>query len=144
MTALAAVSCAGRRAPQSRGVGIGFAAAVLTTEEMQWAKWKKVPAVDGGPNPCLNCPPIVRKLDLRRHIAVGFGYAGVTCDGEEVWTERGDEYANTWTVRKAETRARKDPDHDWRIVMDGPMHGETYQRHGQNEWVLVERNQGFA
>jgi hypothetical protein len=29
-------------------------------------------------------------------------------------------------------------------VLDGPLHGETYQRQGKNHWVLVERNLGFA
>jgi hypothetical protein len=48
------------------------------------------------------------------------------------------------TLRAAEARARKAPRHDWRIVLDGPLHGETYQRQGKNRWVLVEKNEGFA
>lgn len=49
-----------------------------------------------------------------------------------------------WTVRDVERLAKKAPDHDWRIVLYGPLHGEIYQRHGKGKWVLVESNQGFA
>ena len=76
-------------------------------------------------------------------IAVGFGSAFVTKDDECVYDEgRCDD--NFWTVSDAEKLAMEDPDHDWRIVKFGPMHGETFQRHGPNEWVCVESNEGFA
>ena len=82
---------------------------------------------------------------MRSRIAVGFGYAAVTKDGEEVWSEG---YGAPWnklpTLRKFENMARKDPDHDWRAIMHGPLHGEEYQRHGKGKWVLVESNQGFV
>lgn len=106
---------------------------------------KKLPAVEGGPNPCLSCPPIRDTLKMYRRIAVGFGYAAVEQDGKTVWAEGGEsEFADCWTVQKAENLARKSPKSDWRIVLDGPLHGETYQRQGRNLWVLVSRNQGFA
>ena len=102
-------------------------------------------ALKGAPNPCLHCPPIQPTLHMRTRIAVGFGYAAVTCDGKGVWHEPPNaEWKKLWTVLKAENRARKNPDADWRIVMDGPLHGETYQRQGRNRWVLIEKNQGFA
>ena len=40
--------------------------------------------------------------------------------------------------------APMDPDHDWRIVKFGPMHGETFQRQVENNWVCIESNEGFA
>ncbi len=40
--------------------------------------------------------------------------------------------------------AAADPDHDWRIVLNGPLSGRTYQRHAAGEWALIEQNQGFA
>lgn len=61
-------------------------------------------------------------------------------DGEEAY--RKDEKVKT--VRYFEMQARKDPDHDWRIEKHGPMHGETFQRHGKNNWVCIESNAGFA
>ena len=44
----------------------------------------------------------------------------------------------------AEALAAQDPDHDWRIVLHGPLSGRTYQRHGPGQWMLVEKNEGFA
>jgi hypothetical protein len=29
-------------------------------------------------------------------------------------------------------------------VLHGPLSGRTYQRHGPGQWMLVERNDGFA
>lgn len=49
-----------------------------------------------------------------------------------------------WDVARAEEAAALDPDHDWRIVLFGPLHGEVYQRHGPDQWMLVEKNEGFA
>lgn len=109
------------------------------------AQYPILPALDGRNNPCLNCPPIEPTLDMDRTIAVGFGQAFVARDDETVYYEKPDaEEDDYWTVAQAEAAAVADPDHDWRIVMDGPMHGETYQRQGVGRWVLVERNDGFA
>lgn len=94
-------------------------------------------------------------------IAVGFGYAGVTRDGREVLREPDspDIYdadgellpEDQWppepeypTGADAEALAAADPDHDWRIHIEGPLSGRTYQRQGEAGWVLVEQNEGFA
>lgn len=109
--------------------------------------WEQLPPLPGRNNPCLNCPPIEDTLDMRRTIGVGFGQAFVAKDDETVWYEKytdEDEDDPCWTVAQAEDAAVADPDHDWRIVMDGPMHGETYQRQGEGRWVLVAKNDGFA
>ena len=78
-------------------------------------------------------------------IAVGFGYAALHKDGEAVWTE-GETVADNsmMTGAQAEALAAADPDHDWRIVIHGPLSGRTYQRHGPGQWMLVEKNDGFA
>ena len=75
-------------------------------------------------------------------IAVGFGSANLTKDDEPIYSESND--GEIWTVQDAENAALKDPDHDWRIQMVGPLHGETYQRHDAGKWVCVESNKGFA
>jgi hypothetical protein len=94
-------------------------------------------------------------------IAVGFGYAAVTKDGREMLREPDyeilydddgemlpedqqppeQEYP---TGADAEALAVADPDHDWRIHIEGPLSGRTYQRQGVGNWVLVEQNEGFA
>lgn len=110
-------------------------------------RWKKLPPLPGRVNPCLNCPPIVPTFRLNRRIAVGFGDAHVSCDGTVIWLEPiGPEakFEDAWTGMRAENRARKNPNHDWRITLFGPLHGEVYQRQGRNRWVLVKTNPGFA
>jgi hypothetical protein len=89
-------------------------------------------------------------------IAVGFGGATLDRDGQVVvdgeqgfyFREEGKrpERIPPWsfTFGDAEALAVLDPDHDWRICLHGPLHGETYQRQGVGSWVLIERNEGFA
>ena len=100
----------------------------------------------GGNNPCIQCPPIRDVADLRKSIAVGFGSAYLECDGETIYDgERAlHDGKEPHTFAWAERKAAKKPEADWRIVLHGPLHGETYQRQGPGQWVLVERNEGFA
>lgn len=96
--------------------------------------------------PCLCCPPKPMVFPMDGVIAVGFGSAFVSRDGEIVLDgemsrkEGGDPV----TGADAERVAALDPDHDWRIVLDGPMGGQVYQRHGEEQWVYVKRLPGFA
>jgi hypothetical protein len=105
---------------------------------------------DRTPHGCLNCEvagakPLTFPADGL--IAVGFGYAGVTKDGLEVLGEPHDDEAD-WdsypTGADAEKLAEADPDHDWRIHMEGPLSGRVYQRQADAGWVLVEQSEGFA
>src|SRR6266566_6039967 len=107
--------------------------------------WEKLPPLDGQPNPCANCPPILAEAHPEKLIAVGFGDACVMRDGEEVYREPQDMVREDafWDFARAEEEAAKDPDHDWRAVLFGPLHGETYQRQ-DGKWLLVEKNEGFA
>ena len=94
----------------------------------------------------MNCGPRPSFFPPTGVIAVGFGYAGLHRDGERLYTEPDeaeseDEYM---PGAKAEELAAADPDHDWRIVLESPLSGRTYQRHGAGEWALIEQNQGFA
>lgn len=107
-------------------------------------EWVKLPPMDGRPNPCACCPPIASLLPMDARIAVGFGYAALLRDEEELWSERGQEWEDCPTLAQAEAQAAADPDHDWRIALCGPLHGEFYQRQGPSHWVLVDSNQGFA
>lgn len=121
--------------------------------------WEKLPALPGRINPCLCCPPIPGKACLEKLVAVGFGSAMATRDDECVADGESGllfVHGNSKKCREPkrlerfitfadiEKLAVKDPDHDWRIQLHGPMHGETYQRHGPEEWMLVEKNDGFA
>lgn len=110
--------------------------------------WEKLPAIEGKHGGCLNCGPRPSYFPADGQIAVGFGYAALHRDGEPVYTEptvdedtADDAYM---TGAQAEAMAAADPDHDWRIVLEGPLSGRTYQRHGAEQWALVEQNTGFA
>ena len=109
--------------------------------------------VEGGPNPCFNCPPIPTQATMDKLVCVGFGCAEATKDGELVADgERGiiirngieEETEDYIRFADIEAMAAIEPDHDWRIKLHGPMHGETYQRQGPEQWVCIERNEGFA
>lgn len=115
---------------------------------MAWAKIK--PYQGTIHHGCLNCggTPEIAPMDML--IAVGFGYAAVLRDSEEVYREDinamlGSEDEEPWpTLEKYEAMAAADPDHDWRVSLQGPLRGREYQRHDTGHWVLIESNQGFA
>ena len=107
--------------------------------------WTKLPPIEAHYSGCLNCGPCPAQFPTYAVIAVGFGYAALHKDGEPVWSELNDVTDDElMTCADAEAMASKDPDHDWRIVLHGPLSGRTYQRHGPSEWMLVEKNEGFA
>lgn len=105
--------------------------------------WKKQTAIEGKHGGCLNCGTRPSLFPTTGVIAVGFGYAALHRDGVPVWVESNDD-DELLTCEQAEVMAYADPEHDWRIVLEGAMSGRTYQRHGDGEWVLIEQNQGFA
>ncbi len=108
--------------------------------------WAKLPAIEGKHGGCLNCGPRPSYFPADWIIAVGFGYAALHRDGEPVYTEPNEAENDDayMTGAHAEAMATADPDHDWRIVMEAPLSGRTYQRHDAGQWALVEQNMGFA
>ena len=108
--------------------------------------WEKLPPYEGRVHQgCLICPIPPRKAKMNKRVAVGFGFAGITKDEEVIYSEPHDaSWEELPTLMKFENMARKDPDHDWRLILDGPLHGEEYQRQGRNLWIMVSSNMGFA
>jgi hypothetical protein len=108
-------------------------------------KWKKEKAIEGEYGGCLNCGPRPSFFHRRMRIGVGFGYAALERDGKTVWSEVHDtEWEKCMTGQKAENIAAKDPNHDWRIVLHGPLSGRVYQRHEKGKWALIQQDGGFA
>ena len=94
---------------------------------------------------CMNCSTATLKAPLTMTIAVGFGDARITFNDKTVYDGESD-YQNgkkPKTLRTFELQARKKKG-DWRFIHYGPMHGETFQRQGKNNWVCIESNRGFA
>jgi len=103
-----------------------------------------LPAVDGSVA-CLTCGCGARSdLHADRTIAVGFGTAGYSRDGETLWNENGQPEDEFPTVQQVEELAAKDPDHDWRIFFFAPLYDAEYQRQGEGKWVLIKKGEGFA
>lgn len=110
--------------------------------------WDKLPPItaDKLHSGCMHCSTACLKAPMDMWICVGFGSAVATRDGELVYDGESEFHAGNEpkSVGDIEELAKEDPDHDWRIIKHGPMHGETFQRQGDGEWVCVESNQGFA
>lgn len=107
--------------------------------------WEKKPAIHGKHGGCLNCGERPDYFPPDGRIGVGFGMAALTKDGSLVWDEGPDVgWDELMTGAQAEELASADPDHDWQIVLHGPLSGRVYQRHGPNEWALIEQDMGFA
>lgn len=105
--------------------------------------WNKEKPFDGEVHDgCLNCPPTHKVAPMEMIIAVGFGDARITKDEETIFSEESDEDFRSLEV--FEEMAKQDPNHDWRAILNGPLRGRTYQRHGVAEWVLIYSNRGFA
>ena len=96
---------------------------------------------------CLNCGGTARILDLETRLYNGFGGWKIEKDGEFFFQEdpsiekKWEDYKQLQEIEKI---VKRNPDHDWRAIFDLPTRGGTYQRHGNNKWVLVESNRGFA
>ena len=105
--------------------------------------WTKIAPLEHAPHSgCLNCAPKPLKARLRWNPHPGFGGVTVTRDGEHVWSSF--RYEDSRTFISFEKWAAGDPDHDWRVRIDGPLSDVTYQRHGPKTWVAVEKGLGFA
>lgn len=94
---------------------------------------------------CLNCGSKPETLPMDYPIVVGFGSAYVSKDGIDV-LDGEEAYHNGKeppTVADAEKLYLAEPDHDWRIHIEGPMGGVVYQRHEEG-WVACIRLAGFA
>lgn len=91
---------------------------------------------------CLACPPVQAIAPMNTLIAVGFGDAHISKDGEIIFDgERAEEFH---TLEEFEALANGDPNHDWRLVLDAPLSSREYQRQGEGQWVLIAQGEGFA
>jgi hypothetical protein len=89
-------------------------------------------------------------------LAVGFGEAKVTRDGEVVYSEMAvtrkhenehgedGDWPPFWHGHDAESAALADPDHDWQITINGPLSGGIWKRMAPGVWKLQQDLGGFA
>ena len=108
--------------------------------------FKHLPQFDGAVHQgCLSCPPVTKLAPMNLHVAVGFGMAMITKDGETIYSEptNMEEY-DCRSLAEFEQMAQSDPNHDWRLILEAPLRGREYQRQGFKKWVLIDSNMGFA
>ncbi len=95
----------------------------------------------------LNCGGTSENLDLETRLYNGFGGWQITKNGD-LFFQEDCRQEKAWEENKQlsefEKIAQQDPGHDWRAIFDLPLSGGQYQRHGENKWVLISSNQGFA
>lgn len=106
--------------------------------------YEKLPAVEGS-IACITCECGAKSdLAMDRHIAVGFGSAGYSKNGQFIWEEGANEYDDCPKVSDVEKLALAEPEADWRIFFFAPLYEAEYQRQGEGMWVLVRKGEGFA
>jgi len=114
---------------------------------------------------CLTCSTVALVANMQTQIAVVFGDAYVTCNGQMVYDGEAELRMDISpkTIADVEKMVPQYEASDWRIIFRGPLHGETYQRQRitpelkcgplddnhispdkKHAWVMVESNQGFA
>jgi len=77
-------------------------------------------------------------------IAVGFGYAALTRDGQTVYEESDKQERDLMTVAQAERLAEREPERDWRIHLVAQLEDRHYRRKSKGVWVLYERGYGMS
>lgn len=104
-----------------------------------------LPAIKGGVSGCVNCGYTDDILPLDTRLYSGFGGWVISKNGFQFFRENANsEYDNSKPLSNIELIAKKEPNSDWRAHLDLPMRSATYQRQGDNKWILVERGEGFA
>lgn len=114
------------------------------SEHPEW--WKEPIHPNGTVIGCLNCGDTPHLLPMDTRLYNGFGGWTVFRDGKVFFSDeaRDKEWDEWKRLSEIEESAKADPNHDWIAEVFLPLRGASYQRHGENEWVLVETNIGFA
>lgn len=109
-------------------------------------EFEKLQGIKGGQSGCFCCGNQHEHLPMNSLIAVGFGDASVTKNGEVIYEEMAAEFKgkSLWVAQDAENEALKESDSDWRIHLVAPLSERHYQRQGDGLWVLYEKGPGFA
>lgn len=110
--------------------------------------FEKQKPIEGKHIGCLHCGGNHDVFPMDKRIAVGFGTAMLTKNGNPVWDEMDLPEDATWdqymSGAQAEELAKKEPDEDWRIIIIGPLKEGEWQRQGDAHWVLYREGLGFA
>jgi hypothetical protein len=95
---------------------------------------------------CAHCPQTEEKLDPQTIFYYGFGGYHVEKDGKlfyrgNVESENPDDWK---TLAEIELLAKESPDAHWKVILNNPLRGATWERALNGDWILTETNNGFA
>lgn len=108
-------------------------------------EFKYLPCIEAKNEICPLCGSKHISLSMQEVIAVGFGNALLTKNGECVYSESQAQSCSDYiSVAEAEELAASEPDYDWRIHLVGVFSAQHYQRQGACHWVLYKKGKGIA
>lgn len=93
---------------------------------------------------CLCCPGTDEHLDMDTVLYQGFGGYHVEKDGEiYYWADSDLEWEQYKTLADIEKEAKRTPGSVWRVILNNPLRGATWERK-RGVWHLKDHNNGFA
>ncbi len=93
---------------------------------------------------CICCPQIADVLAMDELLYQGFGGYHVEKDGKSYYfADSKLEWDQFKRLRDIERPARRSPKSVWRVILNNPLRGSTWERR-RGLWQLTETNQGFA
>jgi hypothetical protein len=109
-------------------------------------KQNKIENVHRGGCPC--CPRTEDTLQPETVLYNGFGGYHVERNGEifycggvnENWTE----YKTLWQIEEEIQKIENGDSDVWKVILNNPLRGATWERKEKDIWVLTETNLGFA
>lgn len=106
---------------------------------------RKEKPIKGGMKTCSHCGIVEEILSLDTPIVAGFGEAKIMKDDIVVYNEAPNtDFFDAPLLSSFEKLAKKEPDKDWRYILNLPLRSAVYQRHDNDTWVLIEKGIGFA
>ncbi len=92
-----------------------------------------------------NCPGTEDVLQMDTVLYNGFGGYRVTKNHCLFYQgDAGGDFLSFLTLQQIEAEASKTPEDTWKVILDNPLRGATWERRIDGNWVLIETNQGFA
>ena len=94
---------------------------------------------------CPSCPGNEDILTMDAVLYMGFGGYRVMKGAKLFYMGDSDlEWEKYKTLKDIEKSAKKEPNAKWKVILDNPLRGATWQRNKNGEWILKETNLGFA
>lgn len=112
-------------------------------EEIKPSWYKQ--AIEGSGSSCLCCPDTSEILPLGTKIYNGFGGWSINKNGEHFYSaENGLDWDDFKDISYIEELIGEDTENEFTAILSTPLRDAKYQRHSKNNWVLIEKGEGFA